>query len=471
MKLTFIGGAQCVTGSCILLEHEGLRILVDCGMAQGQDVKKGRQGLPLDPASINYVLLTHAHMDHCGRLPLLVAKGSLSQFKGKVICTKATADLCEIMLMDSARIQESDAQWRNKHEIRSGKPLTKPLYTTEDANKVLKCFEPVSYAKDVELGKGITARFTDAGHMLGSSSILITYRDPDCRTKTIVFSGDIGNLNQPIIKDPTYMDKADYVVMESTYGMKVHTQAPKSTEELTDTLQKIIESTFAKGGKVIIPAFSVGRSQEILYLLRAISDRTGKPIPTYLDSPLSIRATAIFLRDAKDYYDEEALEILEKGKSPILFPGFEAITTSEESKALNTADESCVIIASSGMCEAGRIQHHLKHNLYKRESTIVFTGYQAQGTLGSKILGGAKSLMVLGERIAVKATITKLDGISGHADQNGLLKWIESYDPKLKKVFVVHGDESSSIGFSKLLRDNKGIDAVAPMPFEQVVLD
>ncbi|MCQ2412984.1 MAG: MBL fold metallo-hydrolase [Sphaerochaetaceae bacterium] len=471
MKLTFIGGAQCVTGSCILLEHEGLRILVDCGMAQGQDVKKGRQELPLDPASIDYVLLTHAHMDHCGRLPLLVAKGSLSLFKGKVICTKATADLCEIMLKDSARIQESDAQWRNKHEIRQGKAPTPPLYTIEDANEILSHFSPVEYEQNVKLENGITIRFTDAGHMLGSSSIILTYPSKDGTPRTIVFSGDIGNINQPIIKDPTYMDKADYVVMESTYGMKVHTQAPKSTEELTDTLQKIIESTFAKGGKVIIPAFSVGRSQEILYLLRAISDRTGKPIPTYLDSPLSIRATAIFLRDAKDYYDEEAMEILKEGKNPILFPGFTAITTSEESKALNTSDESCVIIASSGMCEAGRIQHHLKHNLYKRESTIVFTGYQAQGTLGSKILGGAKALQIRGEKIAVNATIKKLDGISGHADQRGLLNWIDGFTQKPKKVFVVHGDESSSIGFSTLLQETRNLDSTAPRIGQTFELD
>lgn len=456
MKITFVGGAQCVTGSCTLLEYGKVRILVDCGLAQGQDAKNGSLKLPFDLSEIDYVLLTHAHVDHCGRLPLL---GKVdSSFCGKVLCTKATAELCDIILSDSARIQENEAQRKSKHSTKQ----VEPLYTSLDADNILKHFCEVPYGQEMELSEGLKISFSDAGHMLGSSSITVKFLDSKGIWKTLLFSGDIGNTDQPIIKDPVTPPAADFVVMESTYGMKNHKEKAKSTFELSKTLEEIIERTFSRGGKVIIPAFAIGRSQEILYLIRDIRERTGKTIATYLDSPMSVRATAVFMRNARDCYDEEAMEILDKGKNPILFPGFKALTTSEESKSLNESTESCIIIASSGMCEAGRIVHHLKHNICDRANTIVFTGYQAEGTLGRRILEGAKSVTIHGERIAVRSEIVKLNGISGHADQSGLLSWIDNYAEKPHKVFVVHGDKASSTGFASILRTTRGLDATAP---------
>jgi len=462
MKLTFFGGAGTVTGSCTLLEHEGLNILIDCGLPQGSDEHKIGKNLPFKASNIDIVLLTHAHIDHSGRLPLLEKKG----FKGKIYSTKATMELCSIMLEDSAKIQEDDAKWQSKRLVRSGKKPVEPLYTSEDAYNVLKRFIPVNYGQIIELSDTVDVRFTDAGHMLGSSSIGLYYRHKKS-LKCIIFSGDIGNLNQPIIKDPDYIHRANYVVMESTYGDRNHDETAPSTEELSLKLQKIIENTASRGGKVIIPAFSVGRSQEILYLLRDIYKRTKSQIPIYLDSPLSVKATAIFARNKEGYFDDEAMEIIKSGGNPVLFPTFHAVTTSEESKALNSIDMPCVIISSSGMCEAGRIKHHLKHNLYKAENTVVFTGYQAEGTLGRKILSGAKQVFILGERIAVRSRIEKLSGISGHADKDGLLKWIGEFNPTPQKVFVVHGEQKTSEGFAKLLNTSTldggmGIKAIAP---------
>lgn len=465
MRLTFYGAAQCVTGSCILAEHKDTRILIDCGMSQGQDAKNDSKALPFDPSEIDYVLLTHAHIDHTGRLPLLVPS-----FKGTIYCTQATAELCNIVLFDSARIQESDAQWKTKRNLRSGKPKVEPLYTTIEADAVLKHFKAVDYNQSIKLNEDIKVKFSDAGHMLGSSTITITYKTEDNKQKTLVFSGDIGNTDQPILKDPEVPKTADYVVMESTYGMKVHEKKAKSTQELSKELEEIIDQSFKKGGKVIIPAFAIGRSQEILYLINDIIQRTGKSIPTYLDSPMSIRATATFMANAPSCYDEEAMALLKNGNNPLIFAGFKAITDAEESKALNTSDQSCVIIASSGMCEAGRIQHHLKHNLYNPNNTVVFTGYQAQGTLGSKILGGAKFVNILGEGIAVRARITKLEGISGHADQNGLLSWAGNFAENCKTIFVVHGDPASSTGFANLLKERNKINALAPYKGQSVEL-
>lgn len=462
MKVTFYGGAGTVTGSCTLVEHDGLRILVDCGLPQGMDERRLGRRLPFKASTIDAVLLSHAHIDHSGRLPLLERNG----FKGRIYSTKATMDLCSIMLEDSARIQEDDAQWQSRKLQRAGKPSVSPLYTTDDAYHVMKRFVPVEYGQIVELSKTLGVRFTDAGHMLGSSSIGIYFSkngdEPARSLRCMVFSGDIGNLNQPIIKDPSYIHHADFVAMESTYGDRVHGDVPPTTEQLSSTLQRIVEETAQKGGKVIIPAFSVGRSQEILYLLGDIYNRTKNQIPVYLDSPLSVKATAVFARNVEGYFDDEAMEIVRQGRNPILFPTLHTATTVEESKALNSIDGPCIIISSSGMCEAGRIRHHLKHNLYDSRNTIVFTGYQAEGTLGRRILSGAKQVTILGERIAVRARIEKLSGISGHADRDGLLRWIGEFSPAPEKVFVIHGESKVSQGFAELLSRDLGIDAIAP---------
>lgn len=462
MKVTFFGGAGTVTGSCTLVEHNGLRLLVDCGLPQGSDEKRLGKCLPFKASGIDVVLLSHAHIDHSGRLPLLEKNG----FKGRIYSTKATMDLCSIMLEDSARIQEDDAKWKNRKFLRAGKKPVQPLYSVEDAHNVLKRFVPVEYGQITELSDTIGVRFTDAGHMLGSSSIGIYFtekgHDPAKDLRCMVFSGDIGNLNQPIIKDPEYIHHATFVAMESTYGDRNHDGSLPSTTELSHTLQRIMEETSEMGGKVIIPAFSVGRSQEILYLLSDIYRRTKNPMPIYLDSPLSVKATSVFTRNVDGYYDEEAMALVRQGKNPIVIPTLHAITSVEESKSLNDLKIPCVIISSSGMCEAGRIQHHLKHNLYDSRNTIVFTGYQAEGTLGRKILSGAKQVTILGERIAVRARIEKLSGISGHADKNGLLKWISEFSPAPKKVFVMHGESKVSAGFAQLLSTQMGLDATAP---------
>lgn len=463
MKVTFFGGAGTVTGSCTMIEHDGLRLLVDCGLPQGNDEKRLGRKLPFKASSIDAVLLSHAHIDHSGRLPLLEKNG----FKGRIYSTKATMELCSIMLEDSARIQEDDAKWKSRKLLRAGKEPVMPLYSVEDAHNVVKRFVPMEYGQIVEFSDTIGFRFTDAGHMLGSSSIGIYFTenpadDPSKDLKCMVFSGDIGNLNQPIIKDPEYIHHATFVAMESTYGDRNHEGTLPSTAELSLTLQSIMEETAAKGGKVIIPAFSVGRSQEILYLLSDIYRRTKNPMPVYLDSPLSVKATSVFTRNIDGYYDEEAMALIRQGKNPLIIPTLHAMTSVDESKALNGLDEPCVIISSSGMCEAGRIQHHLKHNLYDSRNTIVFTGYQAEGTLGRKILSGAKQVSILGERIAVRARIEKLSGISGHADKDGLLKWIGEFSPAPKKVFVMHGEPKVSEGFAQLLSTQMGLDATAP---------
>ena len=466
MKLTFFGGARTVTGSCTLIECAGLQILVDCGLPQGHDEKKVGLELPFRASEIDYVLLTHAHIDHSGRIPLLVRDG----FRGTIHSTEATADLCSIMLADSGHIQEMETEWQNRKRRRSGKSEIEPLYTVEDAHRAMDLFTGHPYAKRFTVDKGVEVEFTDAGHLLGSSSIQVWLTEGK-ETKSVVFSGDIGNLDQPIINDPVYLEEADFVVMESTYGDRLHEKPEHasqkvSTEERSKELADIIRETFARGGNVIIPSFAVGRTQELLYLLRYIITHGMLPeipyIPVFLDSPLAIEATKVFSRNIEGYFDEEAMELVAKGLNPLMFESLTTTVTADESRELNKREGSAVIISSSGMCEAGRIKHHLKHNLWRAESTIVFCGYQANGTLGRSILDGAEKVTIFGEHIDVKASIRKLEGISGHADQAGLVKWISEFGKKPKHVFVVHGDEQVAQFFAGLLATSLGLSAWAP---------
>ena len=414
MKLTFLGADHEVTGSCHCLQACGKNILIDCGMEQGQDVYENQE-LPMNPSDVDYILLTHAHIDHSGLLPLMYAKG----FRGQVYTTKATTDLCQIMLRDSAHIQEFEAEWRNRKAKRAGEEEYIPLYTMNDAIGVLAFFVPCQYDEVINLADGIQIRFSDVGHLLGSASIEIWLTEGDI-SKKIVFSGDIGNINQPIIKDPQYLKEADYVVMESTYGDRNHGGTPDYVAELT----RIIKETFDKGGNVVIPSFAVGRTQELLYFIRKIKYDNLLPeyegFEVYVDSPLAVEATNIFNKNIDNCFDEEAMELIRQGINPIAFPGLKTSVTSDDSRAINFDMQPKVIISASGMCEAGRIRHHLKHNLWRKESTILFVGYQAHGTLGRSILEGATAVKLFGELIEVRARIEKLEGISSTWGRSGV---------------------------------------------------
>lgn len=458
MKLMFIGAAHEVTGSCHYIEACGKHMLVDYGMEQGSDYFENAE-LPVPEAQIDYVLLTHAHVDHSGMLPLLYAKG----FRGQVFMTKATADLCGIMLRDCAHIQMHEAEWKNRKAKRhSGTEPYEPIYTMEDADGVIRHLVPCEYDSKIQLCDGIEVRFTDVGHLLGSSSIEVWLTEENV-TKKIVFSGDIGNKNQPLIKNPTKTEEADYVVMESTYGDRMHEESKLNYER---ELAAIIQETFDKGGNVVIPSFAVGRTQEVLYFLRKIKEEglvVGHDgFPVYVDSPLAVEATGIFDKNKMDCFDEEAMELIRKKINPIAVPGLRLSITSDESKEINFEDTPKVIISASGMCEAGRIRHHLKHNLWRPECTILFVGYQANGTLGRAIVEGAQEVKLFGETIEVRAQIKKLTGLSGHADKAGLIEWLEGFTQKPKRVFVVHGEDSVCKSFVECLKVEHGQKAYAP---------
>lgn len=458
MKLTFVGAAHEVTGSCHCLQACGKTILVDYGMEQGVNVFENAP-LPIDEAMVDCVLLTHAHVDHSGMLPLLYARG----FRGKVYMTEATADLCSIMLRDCAHIQMQEAEWKNRKAKRSSQvKAIEPLYTMEDADGVIKKIIPCSYDKVIEIYDGIQIRFTDIGHLLGSSSIEV-WVDEDGEKRKIVFSGDIGNYNQPLLRDPMLTKEADFVVMESTYGDRLHSaERPDYIRELTEVLQE----TFDKGGNVVIPSFAVGRTQEMLYFLRTIKNQRlvkgHEDFKVYVDSPLAVEATGIFQKNKYVCFDEEAMELVNKGINPISFPGLSLSITSDESKAINFDDEPKVILSASGMCEAGRIRHHLKHNLWREECTILFVGYQAIGTLGRILVDGTDEVKLFGETIEVRAQIRTLAGLSGHADKNGLTDWIKGFEEKPKRIFVVHGEDSVCNSFTQFINDELGIKAYAP---------
>ncbi|MCI7066703.1 MAG: MBL fold metallo-hydrolase [Butyrivibrio crossotus] len=455
MRLIFIGADHEVTGSCHVLEVCGRYILVDCGMEQGTDEFETAE-LPMNIADIDYVLLTHAHIDHSGMLPLLYARG----FRGDVIATPATVDLCDIMLKDSAHIQMTEAEWKNRKGQRAGKDPVVPIYDMNDAEGVLEHFVSCDYDKVMDLCEGVKVKFSDAGHLLGSASIEVWINE-DGEERKIVFSGDIGNINRPIIKDPSYINDADYVVMESTYGDRYHSTDVDYVSELAGICQR----TFDRGGNVVIPAFAVGRTQEMLYYFRKIKEDgliKGHSFEVYVDSPLAVEATQIFNENMAECFDQEAMELVRNGINPLRFPGLTLSITSNDSIAINSDNKPKVIISASGMCEAGRIRHHLKHNLWRKECTVVFVGYQANGTLGRILLEGASEVKLFGETIEVMAEIVKLEGVSGHADKAGLIKWITSFDNRLKQVFVVHGEDEVSTGFAKCLCDEYGLNAAAP---------
>lgn len=455
MKIMFIGATHEVTGSCTYVEACGKKFLVDFGMQQGEDYFENVQ-IPVAPSEIDFVLLTHAHIDHSGLLPLLYAGG----FSGEIHSTTATANLCSVMLRDSAHIQEFEAEWRSRKAQRRGEDDYVPLYTMDDAVGAIELFVPHEYDIPVEVADGITVLFRDAGHLLGSSSILVTMTE-DGETRSIAFSGDIGNTDQPLIRDPQYIDQADYVVMESTYGNRIHT---RPTDYVT-ALAQILQRTFDRGGSVIIPSFAVGRTQEMLYFLRKIKEdgliRRHEDFPVYVDSPLANEATDIFINNRESCYDEEALAYVRRGVNPIAFEGLIRTVSSDDSRAINNDTRPKVIVSASGMCEAGRIKHHLKHNLWKPENVILFVGYQASNTLGRSLVDGAKKVKLFGERIKVSAEIMQLPGVSGHADMNGLTAWAKSVSG-VKKYFIVHGDAASADSFANRIREQLGADSYAP---------
>ena len=457
MKLTFLGAAHEVTGSCTLVEAAGHRFLVDCGMEQGRNTYEN-EDLPCAPGEIEAVLLTHAHIDHSGRLPYLYKNG----YRGPIYATDATTDLCDIMLEDSAHIQEQEAEWKNRKAQRSGREPVEPDYTVQDALAVMEQFRPQPYGKPVAVLPGVQATFTDVGHLLGSSSITLRITE-EGRTETIVFSGDIGNSNQPMLRDPQYLTEADYVVMESTYGNRSHGPKPDYVGELAAVLQR----TFDRGGNVVIPSFAVGRTQEMLYFIRQIKAenrvRGHGNFEVYVDSPLASKSTTIFRENYSECFDQEALDLVRSGQNPLSFPGLRISETKEDSVAINADPSPKVILSASGMCDAGRIRHHLKHNLWREECTILFVGYQAAGSLGRTLLEGADQVKLFGEEVQVNAEIAQMSGMSGHADHGGLLRWLHSFAPKPGYVFVNHGDDEVCAGFAKEL-EGEGYAAEAPYP-------
>lgn len=459
MKITFLGATRTVTGSNFLVEAAGKKFLVDCGMWQGREDIEIQNGedFEYNPAEIDFMLLTHAHIDHSGRIPKLYNEG----FRNKIYAHKATCDLCTLMLPDSGHIQEAEIEWKNRKRIRKGEKELPPLYTAEDALKSLEVFEPVKYDEIVEITPDIHVRFNDAGHMLGSSIIELWVKEDGKETKT-VFTGDLGNNDIPLLSEPTMIESTDYLVMESTYGSRLHLK----NEEKAKMFLDIVSETLDNGGTVVIPSFAVGRTQEILYEINKLKDiitdeefkrryKTLMKSPVYVDSPLAISATEVF-KENMELFDEETQAQIMRGDNPLEFPGLEFTRTADESKALNEDPKSSIIISASGMCEVGRIKHHLKHNLWNPKSTILFVGYQAPGTLGYSIVNGAKKVKIFGEEIAVNARIEYIEGYSGHADQEGLMNFIYSFITKPKHIFLVHGEpESQDILQAKIEEETK----------------
>ena len=460
MKLEFLGAAHEVTGSCHYLEFADKHVLVDCGMEQGPDLYVNQE-IPVNASTIDYVFVTHAHIDHSGLLPMLYNHG----FRGQIFTTTATHQLCEIMLKDSAHIQMFEAEWKNRKAKRAGRPEVVPLYDMNDAVGVLGHFVSCDYHSVINVCEGLKVRFVDAGHLLGSSSIEMWISENTAEgveERKIVFSGDIGPGNRPLIKDPEYLTSADYVVMESTYGDRTHETPPDYAVELA----RVIRDTFTRGGNLVIPAFSVGRTQEMLYFIRRIKMENLLPefpgFEVYVDSPLAIEATNVFNKNVKGCFDEDAMALVNQGINPLLFQGLKTTITSDESRQINFDTKPKVILSASGMCEAGRIRHHLKHNLWRPECTICFVGYQAVGTLGRKLIEGAQSVKLFGENITVNAKIEVLRGISGHADMNGLLDWLAGFEKVPDRVMVVHGEDTVTDHFAALVEEQFGCPAFAP---------
>lgn len=450
MNLKFYGAAECVTGSCHILRVNNKLILLDCGLFQGKDESdRGNDSFEFDPKEVDYILLSHAHIDHSGRIPLMYKRG----FKGKVICTEATKDLCAVMLPDSGHIQEMESEWKTRKRQRQGLTGIEPLYTAKIAELSMYLFDGYDYGKWVEVFPGFNVRFHDAGHLLGSAIIEMKIIENEKET-ILVYTGDLGNKNIPIIRNPETLDYADYLIMETTYGDRIHENIEMELEQLVD----IIKDTFKRGGNVIIPSFAVGRTQEVIYALNQYVDSDKlKSIKVYVDSPLAKESTDVF-EDYRKYYDEDAQKYLKAGNDPLNFDGLIFTSSPAESAQINKINSGIIVISASGMCDAGRIRHHLKHNLWRKESSIVFVGYQAEGTLGRSILDGAKKVKIFGEEIAVNAKIYNLPGLSGHADRNGLLEWLECFRKRPKEVMLVHGNETSQRSFLSLIQ-SKGYNS------------
>ena len=457
MKITFLGAAHEVTGSMTLLEVGDKKGLIDCGMEQGKDLFKNAE-LPVAAGEIDFVLLTHAHIDHSGNLPLLYKQG----FRGNVFATEATCNLCDIMLQDCAHIQMQEAEWKTRKEMRKGNAAVEPLYDMEDVQGLLGTMIPCRYHEMIQVNDCVTIRFTDVGHLLGSACIEVWLTE-DGQERKITFSGDLGNTKQPILRDPQTVEDTEYLMMETTYGDRNHERVHT---DYVSSLAEIIQTTMDRGGNVVIPSFAIGRTQEMLYFIREIKNRglvTGHDnFPVYVDSPLAVEATGIFLQCDLDFVDDEMAAIVRRGENPLVFPGLHTSVSTDESKTINADAEPKVIISASGMCDAGRIRHHLKHNLWRPECTILFVGYQAEGTLGRILVDGIKKQVKLfDEEIEVRAEVRMLPGVSGHADQQGLLNWLLSIAEKPKMVFLNHGDPDSCEAFRDKIRE-MGYNAFAP---------
>ncbi|MFA7411841.1 MAG: MBL fold metallo-hydrolase [Tissierellaceae bacterium] len=459
MDINFYGAAKVVTGSNYLIKTKDHNILVDCGMFQGSKEMErlNYEDFPYNPEDIDFLFLTHAHIDHSGRIPKLVKDG----FRGRIITTNPTYDLCKIMLKDSAKIQESDIEWENRKRQRAGKEALEALYTIGDAEESMKYFEPYFYGQNIKINGNIQVRFRDAGHILGSSILELWIRENNEEIK-IVFSGDLGIADRPIIRNPEYIDDADYLVIESTYGDRLHESFEESTEKLID----IINTTVIRGGTVIIPSFAVGRTQELIYQLNKYYEyhpniEQHMKVPIYIDSPMAIEATEVFQRNSSSF-DEEAKELILRGDNPFEFENLRYVRSQEESATLNKYRFPKVIISSSGMATAGRVRHHLKHNLWDEKNSLVFVGYQAQGTLGRILLDGKKKVKILGEEINVKAEIYDIEGFSGHADRDMLLNWIGKFKKKPKKIFIVHGEEGPAAALAEHIDRYFNIRTIIP---------
>jgi len=470
MNIKFLGGTKTVTGSCYLITTEKYKILLDCGQYQGNKTTEAlnRERFEFDPTEIDFMILSHAHIDHSGRIPVLIKKG----YEGDIYCTKATADLTDILLKDSGYIHEKETEWENKKRIRNGRELIKPLYTFEDAEESVSSLKPVLYEQKIVLNEDISLRFNDAGHILGSSIVELWVKDEKEEIIKIVFSGDLGMVDKPILRDPTRIENADYLIMESTYGGRLH----EESESRIDILMHIILDTIRRNGTVIIPAFAVGRTQEIIFELNKYYEynkevqKELEGIYVYVDSPLATTATEIFQGNANDF-DEETKQYILNGDNPLDFKNLIFTRPVEESMALNANNDPKIVISASGMCEAGRIKHHLKHNLWDPKASVVFVGYQAEGTLGRRILEGEKDLKILGENIHVNARIHSIEGFSGHADQRALLDWLGGFKKMPKGIFLVHGEQDSKEILARKIKEEYNYDVMIAETLEEFHLN